>query len=261
MKNNAVRIPNKTLFLLLLCIFLFSSKCTFANLVGYWQFDGSTLDSSGGGHTASTYGNATYSSDSPFAQGQSMYFDGNDDYLIVSDHNDFDFTKSFTIAMWIKPTRSGIAILLDKWASPYAYEVQLNDDRLGPWVWTDIGYYGAYIPSGITLNEWQHIAYTFDGTYLSTYKNGSYTGHTNASGSINVTSTSIFIGSQRSGNYEFQGYMDDITMYNEALTEGQIRDLFMNTDINTVPEPTSICLLGLGIISIFRKKFKGFSTH
>lgn len=253
MKNNGLLTPDKKLFFIVLCIVLLSSKCVFAHLVGYWKFDGSTLDSSGGGHTAFFVGDADYASDSPFEQGQSIYLDGNEDYLIVSDHNDFDFTTSFTIAMWIKPTQSGIGILLDKWKYPYSYQMQINSDQLGPWVWTNDGYSGAYISSGITINEWQHIAFTYDGTYLSTYRNGSFTGNTGASGSLNSSTGDIFFGSQGS-TYDFNGYMDEIRMYNEYLNEAQILDLFINGAINPIPEPASLFLLGLGIISVLKGK-------
>ena len=78
--------------------------------------------------------------------------------------------------------------------------------------------------NGLDFNQWQHLAFTFDGSYIRLYKNGNILDSTYATGNINNSSESFKLGAldyQGSGFY-LQGKLDEIRLWNIALTENEI---------------------------------------
>ena len=78
--------------------------------------------------------------------------------------------------------------------------------------------------NGLDFNQWQHLAFTFDGSYIRLYKNGNILDSTYATGNINNSSESFKLGAldyQGSGFY-LQGKLDEIRLWNIALPENEI---------------------------------------
>ena len=77
----------------------------------------------------------------------------------------------------------------------------------------------------------------------------------NATGSLNIDNNPIIIGGQNCGTNcrdPFKGLIDEVRIYNSALTQDEIfQDMTLNS---TVPEPTSMLLLGTGLIAAFLRK-------
>ena len=74
--------------------------------------------------------------------------------------------------------------------------------------------------SALAANAWSHVAFTFDGTSLRLYVNGTLVRTTNASGSIAATTGQLLVGSDSAAWY--RGRLDDLRIYNRALTAAQI---------------------------------------
>ena len=80
----------------------------------------------------------------------------------------------------------------------------------------------TYVQSAtITTGSWQHFAETYDGSTLTLYRNGVNLMQSSITGSIDATSLPIYIGSPGSGAY-FDGRIDEVALYNKALTAGQM---------------------------------------
>jgi hypothetical protein len=78
----------------------------------------------------------------------------------------------------------------------------------------------------IIANQWQHIATTYDGTNIHTYLNGQLEKTISSTGTISTdTSTPLFF-SKGSGGID--GALDDIRIYNRALTEREIRLIYLS---------------------------------
>ncbi len=77
---------------------------------------------------------------------------------------------------------------------------------------------------GLTLNTWQHLAVTFDGTMLRLYINGIYSDSVVASGAITNTNEAFHIGGlpYSTNPYMLTGKLDEISLFNRALTGPEI---------------------------------------
>lgn len=78
-------------------------KCSEDGLAGYWNFDGNTEDQSGQGNHGQVFG-PVYSDDAPpqIGQGQILWFDGVDDYVLVPDALELRIGSEFALSLWIK---------------------------------------------------------------------------------------------------------------------------------------------------------------
>jgi len=94
--------------------------------------------------------------------------------------------------------------------------------------------------------EWNHVAFTWDGFYYRAYVNGNLTinsrlrcPHTESARPIRANTAAMFFGNRVvNGEGQFFGAMDDIRMYSSALTQDQISASYMETKILTEPNAT-----------------------
>ena len=102
-----------------------------------------------------------------------LSFDGVDDYVAVADSASLQMSNTMTIEAWVKPTTSASTelMIVNKEGE---YEVALLPDGTIQWAfgntspgwnWHDTGYQ-------VTLDEWSHIAVTYDNGTVSTFVNG-----------------------------------------------------------------------------------------
>jgi hypothetical protein len=77
--------------------------------------------------------------------------------------------------------------------------------------------------SSLPSNTWTHLAGTYDGTTIRLYINGSLTSSLAQSGAIATSSNPLQIGGDLFySDQHFQGRIDDVRVYNVALSGGQI---------------------------------------
>ena len=115
--------------------------------------------------------------------------------------------------------------------------------------------------SASIIGSWHHMAVVFDATAgtLTVYIDGvdnatpaAFGSLTGVSPVVNATGENFFIGSRRGmagsdGQY-FVGSLDDIRLYNNALTQSQV--------VALIPEPASLSLLALGAAAVVRRSRK-----
>lgn len=102
----------------------------------------------------------------------------------------------------------------------------------------------------VAVDNWNNIALVKNDHLLQLYINGTLTGTVSneyCSVSFNQAIIGAYLGANGAENC-FNGLIDDVRIYDRALTETQIKDAMYNSE---VPEPSMILLLGLGTF-IFR---------
>jgi hypothetical protein len=83
-------------------------------------------------------------------------------------------------------------------------------------------------PAQVLDNAWHHCAATFDGTWMRVYLDGQEIGRLQRSGRVRAGGPAAgFIGSC-SGGECFQGSMDELCIYRDALTADEIRSIWRN---------------------------------
>ncbi|HQV01132.1 MAG TPA: LamG domain-containing protein, partial [Bacteroidia bacterium] len=75
------------------------------------------------------------------------------------------------------------------------------------------------IGTGIVLNAWQHLAFTYDGSMLRYYRNGVLTDSLPANGDITLNNESLFIGGTpyQGNQFLLEGRVDEVTFWDKAI--------------------------------------------
>jgi hypothetical protein len=154
----------------------------------------------------------------------SLNFDGNDDYLDLTGFTSQSTTN--TISLWIKSKDNN---------SRYFFDIQSGRILLG-WGSDTAGQIGVYdgtwrlFGNSPSINVWHHLVFVLDGftsktkMYLDGTQYGSqldYTPHS-IGGTIHLGSRYSLSGTW----YGFNGQMDDVRIYNYALTAEQVKTLY-----------------------------------
>ncbi len=235
-------------------------------LVACYPFDGNANDGSGNGNNGTVNG-ATLTADR-FGKTNSAYrFDGVDDYIRIKNSDTLN-PKQITVSAWYFATQSfsgdGNNVIIHKpytsHTPPY-YQWHLG---VGGDQYNNSGNFSfdgcTAIPTAFTtggkkmgttdvVGKWNHITTSFDGTVLKVYVNGKLEKISTTlpnSSPISSYNTDVFIGkhgslSRQSVDYT-PGVIDDLRLYNRALTEAEIKQLYTgaSTEIVATP-PASIC--------------------
>ena len=238
-----------------------------SGLVGWWPFNGNAIDASGNGYNGVVTG-AILSTDRIGNANSAYNFNGSTNYITLSGTSTINFSQGATFAAWFNSNDIRLASIVDKEYGCLTYGYRLNIRNTGD-IWAEHGCYGAAAPgaagtsapSAYSPNIWVHVVGTLDpitGTN-KIYINGSLINSVAISQMITNTKT-IEVGRVYSpATYEFfKGKIDDIGIWNRALTQCEIIDLYnaslhslnvsAGTD-QTVCSGTPVTLAGSGATS------------
>lgn len=157
--------------------------------------------------------------------GQAALFDaGEDRYLEQPHHTAFDHLDEITLCVWVKKNRASDSGYL--FHKHNVFYLEILDDSLK-------GYMNASNDGLVRLNwstnamnntEWNHIAYTYNGSEMTIYVNGEKGLSVPLSGTLNHDpSRDLYIGKDPWGS-ALNGVLDDIQVYNYALSDSEIKE-------------------------------------
>jgi len=217
-------------------------------LVAYWKFDegsGTTATDSRGGNTGTLTNGPTWVS------GKSNYglnFDGSDDFVNYGNQDNLDVkTGDFTISLWMKTSitlpdlsliRMGIASKTSSTGgTPNGWQLVLRAReyngilfRIGNGTSGNQLIPSSALTSNVTDQNWHNIAAVFQrsGNSMFLYFDGSLVGNSSITlgGSID-NSNNAQVGRWESTDY-FNGTIDEVMIFNRALTASEIRLLYEN---------------------------------
>jgi Concanavalin A-like lectin/glucanases superfamily len=218
-----------------------------SGLVGHWTFDGSqtnwatgkTNDSSGQGNHGTLTNMSTTTTPAPGKISQALNFDGTDDSVVVTADGtalDFDGGTAVSISAWVyidsyEATVPNIRNIAGRDTGfPAQYLLRLGDsgtqNRIQWVVGTAPTNENKLFATGtVGLNQWYHVVGTWDGTTQTIYING--VGNSQAlSGVFTTTATAFRIGTLNSANRFFDGKIDDVHVYNRALSDAEVKQLY-----------------------------------
>jgi hypothetical protein len=209
-------------------------------LVGWWPFNGNANDESGNGNHGTVNG-ATLTADRNGFSNKSYNFDGNSNYILIEDSPKLQLNE-ITISYWVKTGNTNPMYLICKQnindASNSNYVVQFNPLPSGA---NTHRFHSSYnscpntswkindYKSTFTDNVWHNfisivsldsLKFYFDGNLIYASKN--------SSGEMTGCNGSELLFGRGWNNYPyyFKGQLDDISIYNRALSEQEVKQLY-----------------------------------
>lgn len=203
-------------------------------LVAYYPFNGNANDLSGNGNNGTNNG-ASLTTDR-FGNVNSSYNFQNSSNTISIPHNSlfgFQATSSFTISIWCNISNlSNVIHIIGKRAdfSPtFNWQIAYGGGY-GPNFGSGTGpgvYNGAFSSETLLVNTWYHLVGKFDNGIWSIYINGVLKATNNNALANPDTNTPITIGNSGNWQQSFYGKLDDIGIWNRALTQQEITNLYI----------------------------------
>ena len=201
---------------------------------GYWNFDadfvsGTTVsDLSDFAQTGTMYGNPVK------IQGkinEALDFSPDNKYIEIPIKKNLNIEMNITISAWVK------------WNGTNGETEQVivgrdNDWRFGVDNSGKVGFYApksndnSYIAgwtkseTAISTGAWTFVTLTYNGIDTKIYINGEEDSSERGYGRLDTTSTKIYIASLVDDDKSFNGSIDDVKLYNYALTGEEIRALY-----------------------------------
>lgn len=164
--------------------------------------------------------------------GQALSFDGINDWVTVNSASSLDLTNGMTLEAWVYPTaamNSWRSVLLKEQAGGLAYALYAHSDSNQPVASINIiGDQNLAGGATLTANTWVHLVATYDGVTERLYVNGTQVASKAQTGSMTVSTGALRIGGNSVWSEYFKGYIDEVRVYNRALTASEIK-----TDMTT----------------------------
>ena len=231
-----MRISKSTIVLLSIAVISISTMAHGADittgLVGYWPFSGDAQDASGNDNHGTSFG-ADLTTDRNGNPDSAYNFDGLSSRIDIPSSASLESpTTAITIAAWIRRDGWGMVgdmyspILTKSTNSTNGFQYRLTASQAG--IGTAFNNWNTAHTTPYDLNDaqWYHVASTWEAGTLSCYINGNLQETVSLPATIVPDSRTLSIGSDFPGFLEiFSGDLDEIRIYNRALTAGDIEEL------------------------------------
>lgn len=169
-------------------------------------------------------------------------FDGIDDQVSVANASSLINSGSgISLGMWVYPRNAapnfpnfdGFGGFRNDSDADF-YLVQIGATTVEARFRNSIGANADIVFSGLVLNTWQHLVFTYDGSNTKLYHNGIEVGSQVANGSITNSSQSLYIGNivYSFNDFLLDGKVDEVVLFNKALSGAEINCL-QHGDLDT----------------------------
>jgi len=208
-------------------------------LVAHYKLDGDLTDSSGNGHDGTLAGDPNFPVQyvvGPTGLGQAMLFDGTDghQYVSIGSWNPSAATGQLSLSLWAKwdgPSTSWQGLMGKRNGGDWVSSIMMWYFELERDVW-DVRFVqpGSGINSGelLPVGQWTHLAVTFDGTTAKIHMNGAVIDEGSFYFGDDKNAAMQFGASVDGGANPFNGALDDVRIYDVALSADEVTALMSN---------------------------------
>jgi len=217
--------------ILALAVFFVFDNITHADLndglVAYYPFNGNANDESGNGNNGTVTG-ATLTTDRFGNPDSAYHFTGGSDKIDCGNSLVFDYMDGVSYAGWIYPEDNSSRYILRKWVDTHEdkFLSLSSTGKFCLYLWSGVP--GICSPQTIRTNRWTHVAGTYDGTTANVYVNGKRANSLDCPGGVSNSTGHMMLG-YTFEDFEannFIGKLDDIRVYNYALSAQEVKRLF-----------------------------------
>jgi hypothetical protein len=239
-----------------------------SGLMGYWPFCGNANDESGNANNGTVNG-ATLTTDR-FGNANSAYsFDGVDDLISIPDSNTLSITNNITMSAWVyvnSDNQNYHSILSKRLNGNWSYNLSLSYyfgpggsptevNKVFSGRRNNFGAQTEYKFSNdpIVFGQWFQITVKIENNVITFYKNGIDMGVNLYGNQFTIPminqAIGLTIGSNGDGGEWFNGKIDDIGIWNRALTPQEITNLYNANQCITNITVTDTLIINVGQLS------------
>jgi hypothetical protein len=175
--------------------------------------------------------------------GRSLTFDGIDDLITIDSTSLLNPLTAMTLEAWVFPTTTAGTrdIIIKEGENADVYNLYARNWQGLPE--SNVNIEGAPITAegaALPANQWTHVAGTYNGSVVRLFVNGVQVAVTTQAGTVTPSAGPLRIGGNSLWGEFFQGRIDEVRVYNRALTQAEIVN-DMNTAVGgtTLPDLTA----------------------
>jgi glucose/arabinose dehydrogenase/fibronectin type 3 domain-containing protein len=213
-----------------------------SGLIAGYTFDagsGTTVtDISGNGNTGTITG-ATWTAG---RYGGGLSFDGAGAVVRIPSAPSLNPGAAMTLAAWIQPAalQSGWRTIMQRETDAYFLNASNNGGNNFPSGGATTGTATKVVRAAAAapVAAWTHVALTFDGAALRLYVNGVQVATSSAGGTVQSSSSPLWIGGNSPYGEYFRGVIDEAQVYNRALSATEVQNVMTHPLVPPMPDTT-----------------------
>jgi len=195
---------------------------------GFNEGNGTVVNDASGNGNNGTINGATWTTSGKY--GNALNFNGSNALVTINNAASLQLTTGMTLEAWVYPTVTG------PWWGDVIYKGNDNYYLEGTSYSSGFPAMGGTLPNApplygtavLALNTWAHLAATYDGVTMRLYVNGVPVVSRAQTGAIETSTNPLQIGGDSIYGQYFMGRIDEVRIYNRALSAAQIQ-----SDMNT----------------------------
>jgi hypothetical protein len=203
-------------------------------LVAAYAFNegsGTTVTDASGTSNAGTTASTTWTTSGK--NGGALVFNGSSSKVTIPDSPSLRLTTAVTLEAWVYPATNSSAWRDVVYKGDDNYYLEGTSENGGtPGAGGTFRSSPIYGTTALPVNTWSHIAMTYDKANVRLYVNGTQVASGPATANIATSSNPLQIGGDNIYGQYFNGRVDDVRVYNRALSAAEIQ-----TDMNTPVGP------------------------
>ncbi len=221
-----------------------SANITIGIPLVYFPFRGNANDESGNDFHGLVQG-ATLATDLWGNEENAYFFNGSYALIRVPNDDRLNFQEAITVSFWMN-----IAELFNRESYPISHgswknrwKISITPEKKLRWtVYTNIGIKDLDSQTTMQTGVNYNVTTVYDGAQMKIYLNGIPDNAVNHSGRINKTAVDLTIGQELpDSDYNFKGILDEIRIYDYALSDEEIQNIFrleaaVKSRGNTLPD-------------------------
>ena len=205
-----------------------------------------TSDASGNGNTGQVSGASWLAAG---RYGKALNFNGTSSKVTIADSASLHLSSAMTLEAWIQPSvidNTWRDVIYKGWN---VYFLEVNSDQgslpIRPAENLSVGGNNStYGPAPLAAGQWAHLAVTYNGAQIVLYVNGVAISTKAQTGNIVASNNPLQIGGDYDFGQYFNGIIDEVRVYNRALTAAEIRADMATPVTTTTVTTTSLTSLG-----------------
>jgi hypothetical protein len=209
-------------------------------LVGWWPFNGNANDESGNGNHGTVNG-ATLTSDRNGEVNKAYSFNGVDNNVVINHSESLNFNNAQSISIWVYQSISNDGFFINKGCESNSsqnvsfrmYNTNINGNLvITADNWTSTRSFTSY--KRAFKARWHNYIYVYDGQQIKLFEDGNLVSNSIQNGALNNSiGYELIFGCRQNeinnclNSFYFNGLLDDIAIYNRALTQQEITALYL----------------------------------